>query len=74
MEKCADSISGDDECDIDSTYRYSAAALKMHHYCYDAVIDDSFLQESVEALDTLDSLRRFIRIENNRLNGAGLTP
>lgn len=73
VEHCADSINGEDECNIESMYRYSAAALKAHHY-YDAVIDAAFLQEAVEALDTLDSLRRFIRIENNRLDGAGLTP
>lgn len=72
VELCADSIDGSDECNIESMYRYSAAALKAHHY-YDAVIDASFLQEAVEALDTVDSLRRFIHIESSRLKGTGLT-
>jgi hypothetical protein len=69
VEDCADSINGADECNIESMYRYSAAALKAHHY-YDAVIDSAFLQTAINALDIVDSLRRFIQIENNRLNGA----
>jgi hypothetical protein len=72
VKQCADYFDGADERNIESMYRYSAAALKAHHY-YDAVIDSSFLQEAVEGLATVESLRRFIQIENNRLKGAGLT-
>jgi hypothetical protein len=75
VQHCADSINGgggyDEECHVDSMYRYSKAGLKAHHY-YNSVIDAMFLQEAVEAMDTVDSLRRFIQIENNWLkNGRG---
>jgi len=72
VENCVDTVDGTGECSVDSTYRYSAKALKAHHY-YDAVVDSEFLEEAVQALDTLDSLRRFIQIENNRLSGGGLS-
>ena len=68
VENCVDAPDGSGECSVDSAYRYSAAALKAHHY-YDAVVDSKFLEEAIQAMDTLDSLRRFIQVENNRLNG-----
>jgi hypothetical protein len=68
VEDCVDSVNGQ-ECSVESMYRYNAAALKAHHY-YDAVVDRAFLQEAVEAVDTLSRLRKFVAIENSRL----LTP
>ena len=66
VEGCVESVNGD-ECNVESMYRYSAAALKAHHY-YDAVIDSEFLQEAVDAVETLDSFRRFVQVERNRLD------
>ena len=65
VEGCVGSANGG-ECSVESMYRYSAAAIKAHHY-YDAVIDTEFLQEAIDAVDTISSLRRFIRVESNRL-------
>lgn len=64
VEECA--AEGDAECSVDTQYRYSAASLKAHHL-YDAVIDSSLLREALDALGTLDGLRRSIRIEHRRL-------
>ena len=66
VEGCVESVNGE-ECNVESMYRYSAAALKAHHY-YDAVIDSEFLQEAVDAVETLDSFRRFVQVERNRLD------
>jgi hypothetical protein len=63
VETCAD---GMEECSVDSMYRYSAAALKAHHY-YDAAVDSVFLEEALDALKTVSSLRRFVNVENKRL-------
>ena len=66
VENCVDAVNGE-ECSVDSMYRYSAAALKAHHY-YDAVIDSEFLQEAIDAVETLDGFRRFVQVERNRLD------
>jgi hypothetical protein len=72
VESCVNTVRNvggeEEECSVESMYRYSAAALKAHHY-YDAIIDSEFLQEAVNAIDTLDGLRRFVHVEDNRLNG-----
>lgn len=60
-------VMGGVECNVDSMYRYSAAALKAHHV-YDAVVDATLLQEAEEAVGVLESLRKFVRIETSRLN------
>lgn len=73
VEDCVDSVNGMEECSVESMYRYNAAALKAHHY-YDAVVDSEFLQEAMDAVDTLSRLRRFVQVENNRLGNDGLTP
>ena len=41
------------ECNVDTNYRYSAAALKAHHL-YDAVVDSTFFQEAEEAIEMLE--------------------
>jgi hypothetical protein len=58
-----------EECDIvsTSTYRYSAAALKAHHN-YDAAIDTTLLQESLDAVGVLEALGRFVSLEKRRLD------
>lgn len=68
VEDCVD----EQECLVEptSSYRYSAAALKAHHY-YDAAVDAEFLQEAVDAMETIDSLRRFIQVEHKRLSPSG---
>jgi hypothetical protein len=66
VEFCTD-IMGGVECNVDSMYRYSAAALKAHHV-YDAIVDSTFLQEAEDAVGMLENLRKFIRIETSRLN------
>jgi hypothetical protein len=71
VESCVNAVNGggvEEECSVESMYRYSAAALKAHHY-YDAIIDSELLQEAVNAIDTLNALRRFVHVEDNRLNG-----
>lgn len=52
-----------------SSYRYSAAALEAHH-AYDAVIDTALLEESVEALGTIEGLAKCVGLEKQRL-GSG---
>lgn len=69
VESCLDTLNGF-ECilpDGSSNFRYSAAALKAHHY-YDAVVDSVLLQEAVEAITTIDGLRRFVKVEDSRLS------
>ena len=60
-----------EECDIDSTngstYRYSAAALKAHHL-YNAAIDTALLEESINALDMIGGLAKFVSLEKQRLD------
>lgn len=68
VDFCTD-IMGGVECNVDSVYRYSAAALKAHHF-YDAVVDATFFQEAEDAVEMLQNLRRFIKIESSRL-GSG---
>jgi hypothetical protein len=65
VDFCTD-IMGGVECNVDTSYRYSAAALKAHHL-YDAVVDAKFFEEAVDAVDMLENLRRFVRIESSRL-------
>jgi hypothetical protein len=65
VDFCTD-IMGGVECNVDSTYRYSAAALKAHHV-YDAVVDATFFQEAEDAVEMLENLHRFVRIEASRL-------
>ena len=67
VEECA----AGQECTVGSTgYRYSAAAIKAHHY-YNAAIDSVFLQEAIDAFDTVDNLRRFTTFEKDRLSQQG---
>ena len=60
-----------EECDIDSTngstYRYSAAALKAHHL-YNAAIDTTLLEESIDAFDMIGGLAKFVSLEKQRLD------
>jgi len=58
-----------EECDIEpnATYRYSARALKAHHL-YNAVIDTTLLEESLQALDMIDGLDKFVSVEKRRLD------
>lgn len=58
-----------EECDIEpnATFRYSAQALKAHHL-YDAAIDTVLLEESVEALDMIEGLEKFVNLEKRRLD------
>ena len=57
------------ECKLEdnTTYRYSAAALKAHHM-YDAVIDTSLLDESIDALNMVQSLSKYVNLEKQRLD------
>lgn len=48
------------------SYRYSAAALKAHHY-YNAAVDPGLLSDAVEALETIEVLSHFVEVEKNRL-------
>lgn len=67
LEGCVDE---EGECSIDavaSTNRYSAAALKAHHY-YDAVVDPELLTESLDAFDSIEALGNFVQVEKNRLS------
>jgi hypothetical protein len=70
-QACMDRVNGE-ECSVETTHRYSAAAIKAHHY-YDAVVDREFLQEAIDAVDTISALRRFVSVENSRLSG-GFVP
>jgi hypothetical protein len=65
VDFCTD-IMGGVECNVDSMYRYSAAALKAHHL-YDAVVDAAFFQEAEDAVEMIENLRRFVKIETSRL-------
>jgi hypothetical protein len=65
VDLCTD-IMGGVECDVDSTYRYSAAAIKAHRV-YDAMVDATFFQEAKETVEVLGNLQRFARVEANRL-------
>eukprot|EP00565_Helicotheca_tamesis_P006330 CAMPEP_0185728572 /NCGR_PEP_ID=MMETSP1171-20130828/3900_1 /TAXON_ID=374046 /ORGANISM="Helicotheca tamensis, Strain CCMP826" /LENGTH=242 /DNA_ID=CAMNT_0028397295 /DNA_START=97 /DNA_END=825 /DNA_ORIENTATION=+ len=56
-----------DECEVDSHYRYSAAALKAHH-SYDAVVDAESIQEAIEAFEKIENFARFVEVEKNRLD------
>ena len=49
-----------------TSHRYSAVALKMHHY-YNAAVDAQLLTDSINALDTIESLSHFVEVEKNRL-------
>mmetsp|Transcript_46540 Transcript_46540/g.68786 ORF Transcript_46540/g.68786 Transcript_46540/m.68786 type:complete len:211 (-) Transcript_46540:128-760(-) len=49
------------------TYRYSAAAIKAHHY-YNAVVDGQLLTEAIDAVDSIQTLSRFVEVEKNRLD------
>jgi hypothetical protein len=64
LEECS---VDDTKCGTDSFYRYSAAALKAHHY-YNAVMDTSLLQEAIGAFDTINGLRNYVQVEKNRLD------
>jgi len=69
LEGCAEEHGGG-ECNADDYLgndRYSAAALKAHHY-YDAVVDPELLSESLDALDSVEALSKFVKVEKNRLN------
>jgi hypothetical protein len=66
VDFCTD-IMGGVGCNVDTMYHYSAAALKAHHV-YDAVVDATFFQEAEDAIEMLENLRRFVRVETNRLN------
>jgi len=66
VDFCTD-IMGGVECNVDTMYRYSPAALKAHHL-YDAVVDAAFFEEAVDAVSMLENLRRFVSIETKRLN------
>ena len=63
LEKCA----SDQECQVDSNYRYSAAALKAHHY-YNAVMDTTLLTEAIDAFDTITGLEKYVNVEKSRLD------
>eukprot|EP00548_Thalassiothrix_antarctica_P014432 CAMPEP_0194166834 /NCGR_PEP_ID=MMETSP0154-20130528/2337_1 /TAXON_ID=1049557 /ORGANISM="Thalassiothrix antarctica, Strain L6-D1" /LENGTH=237 /DNA_ID=CAMNT_0038877619 /DNA_START=21 /DNA_END=734 /DNA_ORIENTATION=+ len=65
VDFCTD-VMGGVECNVDTSYRYSAASLQAHHL-YDAVIDPTFFEEAVDAVEMLENLRRFIRIETKRV-------
>lgn len=59
-----------EECDIDSepsSYRYSAAALKAHHL-YNAAIDVALLDKSLESINQMKQLTKFLNIEKRRLD------
>jgi hypothetical protein len=66
VDFCTD-VMGGVECHVDSTFRYSAAALEAHHDYDDAVVDATFFKEAEEAVEMLENLQRFVRIETNRL-------
>jgi hypothetical protein len=63
LEECATS----QECSIESNYRYSAAALKAHHY-YNAVMDTTLLTEAIDAFDTIMGLEKYVTVEKSRLD------
>lgn len=63
LDDCIDS----DECEVDSRYRYSAAALKAHH-SYNAVVDAESIQEAIAAFEKIENFARFIELEKNRLD------
>jgi len=65
VDFCTDVMDGVG-CNVDTMYHYSADALKAHHV-YDAVIDATFFQEAEDAIEMLENLRRFVRVETNRL-------
>jgi hypothetical protein len=48
------------------SYRYSAAALKAHHY-YNAAVDPGLLSDTVKAIETIEVLSHFVEVEKNRL-------
>lgn len=52
--------------EIHPSYRYSAAALKAHHY-YNAAVDPQLLSDTVDALETIEVLSHFVEVEKNRL-------
>jgi hypothetical protein len=52
--------------EIHPSYRYSAAALKAHHY-YNAAVDPQLLSNAVDALETIEVLSHFVEVEKNRL-------
>lgn len=54
------------ECNVDSMYRYSSAALNAHHV-YDAVVDATFFEEAEDAIEMLQNLSKFVKIEAKRL-------
>jgi hypothetical protein len=64
VEECT---ADEDECAVGTRYRYSAAAIRAHHL-YDAVIDSSLLQAAMEGVGTLESLRRSVQMESQRLH------
>jgi len=66
VDFCTD-VMGGVECNVDSVYRYSAAALKAHHV-YDAVVDATFFEEAEDAVEMLENLQKFVRIEAKRLS------
>lgn len=68
VDFCTDVMDGVG-CNVDTMYHYSADALKAHHV-YDAVIDATFFQEAEDAIEMLENLQRFVRIETNRLSSA----
>lgn len=69
LEACADELG---ECPVDGgapdPTRYSAAALKAHHY-YDAVVDSKLLQDAVDAFGAIERLGDYVRLERKRLDG-----
>lgn len=62
-----------EECDVDSNYRYSAASLEAHHY-YNAVMDTSLLKEAVDALETIEGLGNYVQVEKSRLDKMMIKP
>ena len=47
--------------------RYSAAALK-HHHQYNAALDIELLQESLDAMNVIEGLARYVSVEKWRLD------
>ena len=62
----------EEECPLESQhgrYRYSAAALRAH-LTYDAVVDAKLLDEAIVAFESIESLRKFVKLEKKRIDKA----
>jgi hypothetical protein len=68
VDACLDALNGKENGNKGNG-RYPVAAIKAHHY-YDAVVDSVFLQDSIDAIEALVELRRFAKVEHERLLNA----